>query len=308
MSSRVLTVLGTAAQTPTRDRNVGGCALDWDGRLFLFDPGEGYQRQCLFAGVAVSRADALFVTHFHGDHCLGLPGVLHRRILSNMMEPLPVFHPAESGATLDHLLGSSLFTETDLVWRHPFRAGDVADLGGLTITAAVLDHPVPTIGYRLSEPSSTRLDGDALLAAGIEGAMVAELQRHGAVSVGGTARTLDEFELPRPGQSVAYVLDTALCDAAIELAAGVDLLVCEATYLDAEQGLARERGHMTAREAGWLARESGARRLVITHFSARYSELRPFAEEAGELHDDVVVATDLARIAVPPRRSRSIDH
>ena len=100
---------------------------------------------------------------------------------------------------------------------------------------------------------------------------------------------------------MAYILDSALCDAAIELAAGVDLLVCEATYLHAEQAAARRRGHMTAREAGWLAREAGARRLVLTHFSNRYEDLTPFAAEAGELHDDVVVATDLVTVPVPQR-------
>ena len=301
--SRELIVLGTAAQTPTRERNVGGCALDWDGRLFLFDPGEGFQRQCLLAGVAVSRADALFITHFHGDHCLGLPGVLHRRILSNAVDPLPVYYPAASEATLEHLLGSSLFTETDLVDHRPFDAGAEGRLDDLTITAAPLQHPVPTLGYRLSEPASTRLDGELLAAAGIEGAAVGELLETGSISVDGRTRSVEEFQLPRRGQSVAYVLDTALCAAAIDLATDVDLLVCEATYLDAEQGMARERGHMTAREAGWLAREAGVRRLVITHFSGRHHDLRPFADEAGDLHHDVVVATDLARVALPPRRS-----
>jgi len=302
MSTRELIVLGTAAQSPSRDRSLGGCALKWDSELFLFDPGEGCQRQCLFAGIAVSRANALFLSHLHGDHCLGLPGVLHRRILDNAAEALPIYFPAESSVTLDHLLLSSLFTETDLVDRHPVAAGFVGGLGELTVTAIGLEHPVPTFGYRLTEASSTRLDGDLLQGAGIEGAAVHDLLRRGSVQVGERRRTLDEFELPRPGQSVAWVLDTALCDAAVEIAAGVDLLVCEATYLHAEQSLARQRGHMTAREAGWLAREAGVRRVVLTHFSARYRDGRPFAEEAGELHNDVVVATDLARIPVPPRR------
>lgn len=301
MSTRELIVLGTAGQSPTRDRSPGGCALKWDGGLVLFDPGEGCQRQCLFAGVAVSRADALLLTHLHGDHCLGLPGVLQRRILDNAPSRLQLFFPAQSADVLDHLLRSSLFTETDLVDFHPIEAGTVGHIGDLVVTTATLDHPVPTLGYRLSEPASTRLDGDRLRSAGVQGPAVGELVRHGQVEVEGRRWSLEEFQLPRPGQSMAYVLDTALCDAAVELATGVDLLVCEATYLDAEQRWARERGHMTAREAGWLAREAGARRLVLTHFSSRYGDLAPFAEEAGELHDDVIVATDLARVAVPAR-------
>lgn len=301
MSTRELIVLGTAGQSPTRDRSPGGCALKWDRHLVLFDPGEGCQRQCLFAGVALSRADTLLLTHLHGDHCLGLPGVLQRRILDHAPSRLQLFFPAESADVLDHLLASSLFTETDLVDFHPSWAGTIGQIGDLDLTAAALDHPVPTLGYRLSEPASTRLDGPRLEAAGIEGPVVGELIRNGEVEIDGRRRRLEEFQLPRPGQSMAYVLDTALCDAAVELAAGVDLLVCEATYLNEEQRWARERGHMTAREAGWLARESGARRLVITHFSSRYRDLAPFAAEAGELHDDVVVATDLLTVPVPRR-------
>lgn len=301
MSTRELIVLGTAGQTPTRDRSVGGCALKWDGLLVLFDPGEGFQRQCMLAGLSLSRADALFLSHMHGDHCLGLPGVLHRRILDSAPGQLPVFFPAESGTVFEHLLQSSMFTETDLVEQHPVGEGIVGAVGELSVQAARLDHPVPTFGYRLAEAPSTRLDGEKLSAAGIEGAAVRDLLRHSEVSVAGARRFLDEFVLPRRGQSMAYVLDTALCDNAIELATDVDLLVCEATYLDAEQHWARERGHMTAREAGWLAREAGARRLVMTHFSGRYDDLRPFGEEAGELHDDVVVATDLLSVPFPAR-------
>lgn len=301
MSSRELIVLGTAGQAPTRGRSLGGCALKWDGEMVLFDPGEGFQRQCLLAGVAVSRASTLLLTHLHGDHCLGLPGVLQRRILDGATDRLSVYYPAASQAVFEHLIYSSLFTEIDVVDAHPVEAGSLGCIGELALTASWLEHPVPTLGYRLSEPDTMRLDADRLAVDGIAGAAVGELLRSEHVEVAGTTHHLREYQLPRPGQSMAYVLDSALCDAAIELATGVDLLVCEATYLDAEQAAARQRGHMTAREAGWLAREAGARRLVLTHFSNRYQDLAPFAAEAGELHDDVVVATDLMTVSVPRR-------
>lgn len=299
--SRELTVLGTAGQISTRDRSAGGCALRWDGRLLLFDPGEGFQRQCLRAGIRVVRADGLFLSHLNGDHCLGLPGVLHRRILDGAEDRLPVYYPGASDETLDHLLSSNLYTERDIVERHPVEAGELGTVAGLRISACRLDHPVPTFAYRLDEPTATRLDGAKLAAVGIRGSAVRDLLDSGCVRVGANLHRLADFEVERRGQSVAYVLDSALCAQAIELADGVDLLVCEATYLDAEQRWARERGHMTAREAGWLAREAGVRRVVLTHFSGRYDDLRPFGDEAGQLHDDVVVATDLMRIAVPSR-------
>ena len=305
MSTRELVILGTASQAATRERNPNGYALKWDDKLFLFDHGEGFQRQCILAGVAIARADALFVTHLHGDHCLGLPGVVHRRILDRSPGPLPTFFPMSSEATFDRLMAGTLYTEAGVVVERPIaESGPVWNSGELTVSAQKLQHPVPTFGYRLDESDSTRLDGARLEAFGIRGAAVGELERRGHADTARGRVDLDDFLLPRPGQSMAIVMDTSLCDEAIELAAGVDLLLCEATYLDSEQHLARPRGHMTAREAGWLAREAGVRRVVLSHFSQRYRDARLFAEEAGALHDDVIAATDLMSVPVP-RRSRS---
>ena len=113
---------------------------------------------------------------------------------------------------------------------------------------------------------------------------------------------MNEVTERRPGQSMAFVMDTAPCEGAEALADGVDLLVCEATFLDDERELARRYRHMTARQAGELARSAGARRLVLTHFSARYPDNRVFAEEAGEVFADAIVAEDLLTVEVPPRR------
>ena len=112
---------------------------------------------------------------------------------------------------------------------------------------------------------------------------------------------LEDVSEPRPGQSFAFVMDTAWCDGALELAAGVDLLVCETTFLSSEQHLATKYGHLTAREAGRIAARAGARRLVLTHFSERYGEVDAFAAEAREEFDDVVAAKDFDHIQVPAR-------
>ena len=159
-------------------------------------------------------------------------------------------------------------------------------------------------GVDLLVCESTFLDRDADLAErGVAGPAIGRLQREGTIEVDGRVVRLDEVSAPRPGQSVAVVMDTAWCDGAVELADGVDLLVCEATFLDRDANLAERYLHMTARQAGRLAADTGARRLVLTHFSRRYDDPAEFAAEAGELFaGDVVVAADLDRIAVPPRR------
>ncbi len=307
MASRELIVLGTASQAPTRYRAHNSYALRWDDQLILFDPGEGTQRQCILAGVAIARVTAVCVTHFHGDHCLGLPGVIQRRALDarstpNGLPPLPVIYPADGQEYLDRMRRVSIFHDTSNLLEVPVAdKGPVLTLGRAELHAAPLDHRVTTFGFRLAEPDGISLDGQALEAAGISGPDVGTLIEQGAIMTEGGTVTLDAVSRPRRGQSMAFIMDTAPCDGAAELAAGVDLLVCESTYLAEHEELAASYRHMTAGQAGLLAAESGARRLVLTHFSARYTDNRLFEQEASAHHPDVVAAEDLAVIPVPGR-------
>lgn len=295
-------MLGTSSQAPTRDRNQGGFGLKWQDRLFLLDPGEGFERQCLHAGLSVVRADAVLLTHLHGDHCLGLPGIMHRRMLERPGSSLPVFFPAESQTVYEHLVRSTASAEPAAFDPRPVHDdGCQARFGHLTISARALDHSVPSFGYRIAEDDTIGFDPTLLERQGIKGPDIGQLERQGWLRTDQGLVHMSDVTVPRTGQSVAFVFDTSMCDAAFELALDVDLLVCESTYLDSERHLAQERGHMTASDAGRLGREAGARRVVLTHFSRRYTDLAPFAEQAGQHHPDVVVAADLDRIPVPLR-------
>jgi ribonuclease Z len=305
VSSRELIVLGTASQSPTRQRNHNGYLLRWDADGILFDPGEGTQRQFSFVDdVTAAATTRICISHFHGDHCLGLPGVLQRIHGAGVTRALPVVHPAEGGPWLDRLRHASIHEEVTPVVPVPVSEdGVVAELGdGRTLSARRLDHRVPAVGYRLDEPDRLVLDPERLGALGLSGPPVGELRRAGRVEVDGRVVTVDEVGGVRHGQSAALVMDTRLCDGAVALAAEVDLLVCESTFLDADQDLATRYGHMTARQAATLAREAGARLLVLTHFSQRYPDSRAFLDEATAVFPDVVLAEDLARIPVPLRR------
>lgn len=301
MSGRELVVLGTASQAPTRYRNHNGYLLRWDGFGVLFDPGEGTQRQMVLAGVASSAVHRICLTHFHGDHCLGLPGVLSRMSLDGLERTVEVFFPAESGEVFEHLSNAAIGRRTITVDARPSGEGLLSEEPPLHLVARRLDHPVPTLGWRLEEPAGRTMLPERLDAAGIRGPDVGRLQRDGWMTTpAGTAR-LEEMSVPRPGQTFAFVMDTRLCDAAVELAGDADLLVCEATFLSEDQDLALAYSHMTAAQAAWLAREAGVRRLVLSHFSQRYTDQTRFAAEASEIFPDVVVANDLDVIPVPPR-------
>jgi ribonuclease Z len=306
VSQRELVVLGTASQVPTRHRNHNGYLLLWDGQGVLFDPGEGTQRQLLHAGVSASAITHICVTHFHGDHCLGLPGIVQRINLDRPPHPYTVHYPASGQVWFERLRHASVFHETV-----ELRADPIAGPGGLEsggapfeLRAVRLSHPVESFGYRLTEPDGLRLLPERLAARGLTGPLVGELRRTGAVTAPDGGRvTLDEVSEPRPGQSAAFVMDTRLCEGVAELAQGVDLLVIEATFLESEAGLAEEYGHLTAAQAARAAAGAGVRTLVLTHFSQRYPDLTAHLAEARRFFDgDLVAAEDLARIPLPKRR------
>jgi len=298
-------VLGTASQAPTRRRNHNGYLLRWDGAGFLFDPGEGTQRQMQFARVTAHQITHLCITHFHGDHCLGLPGVLQRMALDQVRHAVEVCYPAENRAVFTRLRHATLFHDTLDLREHPVTAdGPVLATPAFRLAARRLSHRVPTAGYQLTEPDGRRMLAGKLAAHGIAGPDVGRLQRDGRLTAGGREVTLAEVSEPRPGQRFAFVMDTRLCDAAFTLAEGADMLVCEATFATAEAALARDYGHLTAAQAGRIAAEAGVRLLVLTHFSQRYGEAgepRLADEAAAVFGGQVVLAHDLDRIPVPRR-------
>jgi ribonuclease Z len=304
VSVRELVVLGTASQAPTRTRNHNGYLLRWDGEGILFDPGEGTQRQMIRAGVAATDVTRICVTHFHGDHCLGLPGIVQRLSLDRVPHPVAAHYPHSGAEYFGRLRHACVFHETADVREEPVVADGVVATGAFgTLSAMRLDHPVDTYGYRLVEPDGRRMLPSLLSAFGISGPDIGLLQREGRIRVGRRTVELEQVSDVREGQRFAFVMDTRLCDAVYGLADGADLLVIESTYLDRDADLAAEHAHMTAGQAAAVASRCGVRRLVLTHFSQRYEDLTAFGEEAARHFDgEIAVATDLARVPVPRRR------
>ncbi|MET9440360.1 ribonuclease Z [Streptomyces sp. NPDC006610] len=301
MSVRELVVLGTASQVPTRHRNHNGYLLRWDGEGILFDPGEGTQRQMLRAGVAAHDLNRICVTHFHGDHSLGLAGVIQRINLDQVPHPVAAHYPASGQRFFDRLRYATAYRETVRLVEAPVASdGDLAVAPAYTLQARRLSHPVESYGYRLVEPDGVRMLPDRLAAHGIEGPDVGRLQREGSLN----GVTLADVSEVRRGQRFAFVMDTRLCDGVHALAEGCDLLVIESTFLDEDEALAVEHGHLTAGQAARVARDGGVRHLVLTHFSQRYSEPAEFERQAraAGFEGELTVAHDLQRVPVPKRR------
>lgn len=303
-AARELVVLGTASQVPTRTRAHHGAVLRWDDEVVLLDPGEGTQRQLTLAGISASSITRICITHLHGDHCLGLPGVLQRMSLDRLERPVDLYFPVEGQQHVDRLRRATVTYDTVAVREHPVSGDGLVDTWpGLALHARALDHRVETYGWRLQEPDGRRMLPRELAARGVAGPDIGRVQGEGAVEVGGRTVTLDEVSEHRPGQSFAFVMDTRLCQAAVDLARGADLLVTESTFLSPEEDLAKEYAHLTAAQAAGIAAEAGARRLVLTHYSQRHADETEFADDARAVFPDVIAARDLDRVPVPSRRS-----
>lgn len=309
-----LTFLGTSAGVPTRRRNVASLALRLPERaeVWLFDCGEGTQHQLLRSDLRVSQIRRIFITHLHGDHLYGLLGLLASCGLAGDVERIDLYGPPGLGAYLESGLRYSHARLSCPLEVHTAEPGLILEDGDLVVRAAPLAHRVPTFGYRVREQDRPgALDAARAAALGVPfGPLFGRLKR-GERVVLEDGRVVDGSALigpPEPGRAVAYCTDTAYCRAAVELAAEADLLVHEATFAARDAELARATGHATAGEAARVAREADARRLILTHISARYAPGAGVGPEALLAEARAVFpATDLAEdflaVEVPRRRA-----
>lgn len=298
--------LGTSSGKPTIKRNVSALAVAREAEWLLFDCGEGAQTQITRAGLSPNRLVAVFITHLHGDHFNGLPGLLSTMGLDRRTRELTLAGPPgvrEYLNTLERL--RVIFINYPLDLKELTAAADsnsVLETADYTVTARPLDHRLFALGYRVDERSRPgRFNVARARELGVpEGQLWGQLQSGNDVKLddGRTIRSSDVLGAQRPGKSVAYCLDTRPCAAAIELARGVDLLIHEATYTEELAAEAREYGHSTAAQAARTARDAGARRLLITHFSTRYPDPAILLEEARAIFPETILAEDLMEIEI----------
>lgn len=274
MSVREFVALGTSAEIPLAERAHHSSFLRWDAEGVLVDPGEGAQRQLIFAEITATAFTKVLISHFHGTHCLGLSGICQRISLDRVPQEVEVYFPASGAPMLDRLIKASIYHNMARILPRPIEApGVVYQDSALSLTALPLEHSVPTLGFRWAEHDGVTMLPEKLAAAGIEGRAIGELQKTGRLVLDGREHRVEDYSVRKRGQAVAFVMDTRPCEAALELARGADLLVCASTFLEADRDEALRRKHLTAREAGELAAAAGVGALVLTHFAPRYPEV-----------------------------------
>ncbi len=303
-----LTFLGTSGAMPTVGRNLSGLAVRHGREHYLVDCGEGTQRQMIRFGTGFDFTAILF-THFHADHYIGAIGFLRTLSMLGRVLPLDVYGPKPGRRLLDTML----FTGTDPlcfdVRIHEVEPGLPIRRDRAALVPFQVEHRIAAVGWRLEEdPRPGRFHPDRAAALGVpEGHLWGDLQRGRSVVVPGgrVVEPADVVDPPRPGRRLVVTGDTRPCPATVEAARGADLLVHESTFGDAEESRAVETTHSTAREAGRVASQAGAERLVLTHLSSRYdSDPSPLlAQAAEEFRGAIEVAYDGLVIELPRRAS-----
>jgi len=302
--------LGTSSGKPTLNRNVSATAVVGEGEWWLFDCGEATQIQIARAGISPHKLAGIFITHLHGDHFNGLPGLLSTMALDKREHGLTLVGPPGIRDYLE-LLGRLriLFVNYPLKIRELGAESflgkpveQVYESARYTIVTRPLDHRIFALGYRVEEklkPGRFNLEKARQLGIPV-GPLYGMLQSGNEVRLadGRVIKPADVLGPPRRGKSVSYCLDTRPCENAVELARETDLLIYEATFTHEYIEEARLYGHSTAGQAAVVAREANARQLLITHFSSRYPDPRPLLEEARSVFPATTMADDLLEIEV----------
>jgi ribonuclease Z len=307
-----ITFLGTSAGVPTRARNVSCVALRLAqrGEVWLFDCGEGTQHQLLRSDLNISQVTRIFITHMHGDHMLGLMGLLATCGMSGHARGIDIYGPRPLPDYVREVSRRTQFQPGYPLEVHEVKEGPIFEDDEYSVACAPLKHRLPAFGYRVTEKDRVgHFDVERAKAEGIPpGPLYGRLKRGERVTLA-DGRTFEGADFCGPtikGRSVVYCTDTTYCRTAVELSRGADLLIHEATFADADEGLAVRSTHSTASMAGRVGMEAGARRLLLTHFSPRYfpgNQTGPedLLREARAVFPDAEMAHDFLSVDVERR-------
>jgi ribonuclease Z len=281
-----LKILGTSSAFPTKNRNQTAALFTYSGDSFLFDCGEGTQRQIRIARENPQKITKIFISHWHGDHVLGLPGLLMSMAMNQRKNPLEIYGPKGTEEKIKVIMKAYEHETTNykLIIHElsNIKLKTICETDKYRINALKLKHPIPCFGFSFEEKTRLRIDTSYLKSKGIPTQHIGlkRLQRGKDVIIEGKKISAKKATYARHGKKFAITIDTAYYAPIIELAKDADLFVCESTFSNKIKSSAEKGGHMTTKEAARLGKQAKVKHLVLTHFSQRYRSTKELEREA----------------------------
>jgi ribonuclease Z len=284
---------------PTKERNHTALLLRFQGEGILIDCGEGTQRQIKLAGHKLTEITRLLITHWHGDHVLGIPGLIQSLGSSQYNGKLQIYGPKGTKQYMENMLKAFVFDNRVNYTVHEVEKGRFIDAKKFAVESYPLEHGISTVGYRFIEKDRRRIRLAYTEKLGIpEGPLLGKLQNGKDITYKGRTVKADDATYIVKGKIVAFVLDTVYCEGCLKLAKDADLLVSEAAFDHDLEDKANFRKHLTAQQAAQIASQSGAKKLILTHFSTRYKDTSELEKTAKDIFPDTICAHDLMKVKI----------
>ncbi|MDP2750966.1 MAG: ribonuclease Z [Nanoarchaeota archaeon] len=294
-----ITFLGTACMQPTKERNHSGILLDFGPEHMLFDCGEGIQRQFKVADIRMTKLTKIFLTHWHGDHSLGIMGLLQTLSASDISQKITIYGPKGTKENLEMLTKIYRTNNVPDYEVVELENGKIIDADSYYVETLRMDHGIESFGFRFVEKDKRKMNMEKLNKLGIkEGPLVGKLQAGKEITVKGKKVKPEEVSTLMKGKIFVYLSDTGLCQNAYKLSEDADILVTEATFDNELTDKAERYKHLTAEQAGQIASMSNSKKLIITHFSQRYKTLDDLEKETKDVFPNAVLAFDFMKIKI----------
>ena len=291
--------LGTSQAIPTAKRNHTAILLSYANENILVDCGEGTQRQFRKAGISPTKLTKILITHWHGDHILGLPGLLQTLALNNYNKTLEIYIPKGTKHFIEQIFRMFIFEGKIKYEIHECQEGKIFENKDFVIEAAKMKHGAACLAYSFTEKGKIRIKKSALIKLGIKGKIISQLVQGKNIKHNGKLIKANQLTYLQPGRKISFIFDTSLNENCYKIAKNANLLISEATYTEKEANLAARYRHLTAKQAATIARKSKAKKLILTHISQRYEHKEKFIlAEAKKIFKQVSIAEDLDTLEI----------
>lgn len=294
-----ITFLGTTCMVPTKERNHAALFISFRDEGLLVDCGEGTQRQLKIAGIKLTKITKLLITHWHGDHVLGIPGLLQSMSASDYDRTLEIYGPEGTKKFMSKMMETFIFDNKVKMKVNEIKEGKFFENHHFMLSSFKLEHGIKTLAYVFDEKDRRRIKVAYVKKLGIpEGPLLGKLQKGKDITFKGKKVKAEDATYIVKGKKISVVSDTLLCEGCYKAAENADLLICESAYAEDLENKAEEYKHLTAKQAALIASQSNAKRLVLTHFSQRYKDTSKIESDAKTYYKDVVCAYDFLKIKI----------